>query len=201
MSEVASLPIERTRRWLDEIGVPRLFRELRYREELLPEAVRAWGDRIPEVLDEGGGMLLAGGAGGGKTAAGVWLLRRLWARTGHTGARRSGRFLRAADVMLAIQTPEAVTRADLRYWAQVDLLVIDDWRAQMPGWVADGLDDLVDRRHADLRPTIVTTNLPAGVEAEEHIQGFERLFPRAASRLLDARGGGLVLVVREDLRR
>lgn len=187
-------------RWLEQVGVPLRFRELQLDRDLVPERVLRWADGFPEALRTDGGLILAGPPGTGKTTATIWVLRALY-RTQRGIARPSALFARALAATDAFRGADGEQRALARRLAEVRLLILDDWRESTRDWLADRLDDLVDQRYGERRPTIVTTNLPAGADLGQHVTTFERRFPRTASRLLDSDGPGLVVVNREDLRR
>ena len=178
--------------------------------DLLPEKVIVWAEKLPASARASGGMLISGPPGSGKSVSAAWMLMELHRRSWFTPngqpigpyARLGARFIRCHDVINAITTRSL---CDLRRWAEIDALVIDDWREELVAWIADGLDDLVDRRWGEERLTIVTTNSITGERppgtSEKNFASFEKRFPRAASRLLDARGPGLVEINRGDLRR
>ena len=188
--------------WAERAGIPKILRNQDVDESLLPEKVVVWAEKLPASASAAGGMLLAGPAGSGKSMTAAWMLMELHRRTWFTAngdpvgpyERISARFIRCHDAINAVTTKALV---DLRKWAKIDALVIDDWREELVAWIGDGLDDLVDRRWAEERLTIVTTNSLTGGGRNT----FENKFPRTASRLLDARGPGLVEINRSDLRR
>lgn len=189
--------------WAENIGIPKTLRNEAIDVDLLPEQVIVWAEKLPASARASGGMLISGPPGSGKSVSAAWMLMELHRRSWFTPngepvgpfARIGAHFIRCHDVINAVTTRNL---SDLRKWAAVDALVIDDWREELVAWIADGLDDLVDRRWAEERFTIVTTNSLTGGEERNT---FERKFPRAASRLLDARGPGLVEINRGDLRR
>lgn len=191
--------------WAERIGIPKILRNQVVNERLLPAEVMAWAEGLPASASAAGGMLLAGPPGSGKSMSAAWMLmevyRRLWVLEDGTEREFGGisaRFIRCHDVINAITSKSRGGRDDLRNWAGVKVLVIDDWREVLVAWIRDGIDDLVDRRWGEECLTIVTTNSLAGVEGENT---FEDQFERTASRILDARGPGLVVINREDLRR
>lgn len=194
--------------WAENIGIPKIHRNQKADERLLPPEVMTWAENLPGSARGIGGMLLAGPTGSGKTFAAAWMLQQLHATTWFKEngeevgpfERIGARFIRCHDAINAIarRNKNQDDRASLRAWAEVDVLVIDDWPEEVVGWIVDSLEDLVDRRYAEELLTIVTTNAVAGVEGANT---FEGRYPRAASRILDARGPGLVVLNRGSLRR
>ena len=190
--------------WLTEAGVPLVFRELVNDPALIPEPLRLWAEKIPACLNEGGSALLCGPPGTGKTAAATWFLRQVfhrWERdivTNQWTGRRAWCFMvRGPDLVDALFAHDHRLMRQMR---TVRVLVVDDWGMAFDksGWGAAAFDDLIDRRWADRRLTIVTTNIPP---LGKEIDSFERRYPRAASRLFDKRGPGMIVIDREDLRR
>lgn len=92
-------------------------------------------------------LLLAGEAGRGKTLAACWGL-----------TQKGGRFARAMDIAQAWGEEDEGWVADLRL---APLLVVDEM-AREPldpkGWAFSRLYDLLDRRQAALRKTVLVTN-------------------------------------------
>lgn len=195
--------------FLKDAGVARLQREhltgrAAFDVDLVPPELRRWVATFPERLWKGGSVLLCGPVGSGKTLSACWVLAEVWRRAvvGEDGYPRGGRtpscaFGRATDFRLAARER---SYTHLRAMRRAQVLVLDDLglEADPQGLTATDVDELIDIRWAEKRCTIVTSNLRG--EAEEG-PSFSARYPRAASRLLDARGPGLVELVRGDMRR
>lgn len=132
--------------------------------------VRAWigeGARAASVL------VLAGAPGSGKTVAAAWALGEL-----------SGTFFAARSLVLS----DAERGEAYRALTSCDLLVLDDLGSEYAdrhGWSRSVIDAVIESRHADLRRTIVTTNLAGDAFARRYGQ-------RVADRV---RGAGCWYVV------
>lgn len=113
---------------------------------------------IGEKREAGYGMLLMGDNGRGKTSAGCLVLMEA-RRQYHTALFVEGSRLRS------ILFDSEMFDEHQKLWdrmVQVDFLLIDDWgkgTADAKGYAAQILDDLVRLRSADMRPTIITTNM------------------------------------------
>lgn len=199
--------------WLRVAGVPLRYRELDYRPELIPHVLLDWAARFPESLS-GAGALLEGGPGAGKTTAACWLLRECYLRGRvDVGVDYSGRhgdplrklswvvpsaaFVHGSDLFEFVFQKRS---DEIQRLEKVDLLVIDDWGvAYETQWPLAVMDRLVDKRWAEMRSTIVTTNVMARqVDAGE--KSFEHRYPRSFSRICDRVGPGVVSMLAEDRR-
>lgn len=200
--------LERARRdfipWLARCGVPRRYHAPIEKTALDPRLL-AWAEGFPASLGTGAGVLLCGPTGTGKTTQAAALVRAAY----HRGRLEDDGSWRAPSALFvhAVDLSEWVfdKQADkIKLARAVDLLVIDDWGvAYESEWPLSVLDRVVDARWAELRSTIVTTNLfplrnaEAGIDA----QTFEGRYPRAFSRLADAAGPGVVMLEGGDRRR
>lgn len=193
-------------RWMQGANVPRRYRELEWREELVPGALRTWAATFPRAA---GGAILAGTYGRGKTCAAVWLMRELYLRSigpdpewGHVGP--AAKMVACADLYDLVFAKATAALVSLR---STPLLVIDDLGVGYEhDWPLAAMDRLVDVRYGDMLPTVVTSNLYptrelARANGRPDTDSFEGRYPRAYSRLRDPGGPGLVLMVGDDMRR
>lgn len=190
-------------------GVPARFRRPLDPTQLAPE-LAAWADDFPGSCRlSGSGALLCGPTGTGKTAQATTLLALAY-RAGALDDSDEWRapsllFRHAVDLVESVFDKSEEGRKRFKVAEVVDVLVIDDWgTAYETEWPLSRLDRLVDARWADLRTTIVTTNLAPRVlpamAPEEASDTFERRYPRAFSRLTAAPGPGVVKIVGADRR-
>ena len=137
---------ERRRARLEEAGIPAkdlaLLADLRETDALA--TARAWlaGDRAI--------LVLAGGKGVGKTTAASWI-----------ASQSPGASFLDAWRLMRVDTYDEATMSRLE---RCPLLVLDDMGgeyADAKGKLASLVDGLVNARYADMRRTVVTTNLPA----------------------------------------
>lgn len=160
-------------RTIADARVPEETQALKYmREWLLKDPRKTW-------------CILSGGYGTGKTVAATWALKR-FATEGKTIA-----FRHATQVARLSQFDAGAE--ELGTLRHVHALVLDDFGAEHLGKYAEGvLSDLMATRHANLLPTIITTNLKAG--------DFKKL---GGSRLTDrwAEDGCFYALVGTSLRR
>lgn len=150
--------------------------------EVASGPVRGWVDAFPDVP---GNLVLAGGCGTGKTmeacAAAMALMRRgvnctFGTMEAHVRAVRA-----AFDGGCEADAFEAL--------AGVTVLLVDELgKERQTEWGLALTFDLFDRRFADGRPTVVTTNLDASGLAA-HLGGGD-----AASALVDRIYGGATVV-------
>lgn len=132
-------------------------------------------------------LVLTGNSGSGKTHLAVAVLREL-ARAGKVDSERA-RFIPVPELLAEIRTSYTGRGPDegelIDNYAALPYLVLDDLGAEKSTeWSISTLYLIIDRRHRDLRPTIVTTNLSLDEIAV-------CLSPRIASRL----ASGKVIVI------
>lgn len=165
-----------------------------------------------EVLRPGG--VIAGGIGSGKTVLAVRILVSLLRAhvrdihdgdelypPGSWGCRYIVRLATYDGLQHAIRERSRGNSERWRALLSPATLVLDDLGRAMAPWMAEAFEALVSERVSSRRVTLVTTNLPCGPRSHGREDAFETLYPRAASRLLDARGLGLILTGKLDLRR
>lgn len=151
--------IERARRdeWLAGIGFGREYwgvqgNRMRQRRDIDEYCRRLYrGD-----LARGTNLFLMGGVGTGKTMSLAWIALQGMGK----GLQR--------QALRVYSAPELVswlvdTNHDIGILADLAVLMIDDlgtehW-SERSSWAASRMGDLVERRHRELRPTIITTNL------------------------------------------
>src|SRR5215471_7555022 len=139
------------------------------------EALRPW-------LDSDRGLILAGPVGAGKTGLTVALLRECHQRG------QSALFVNAPAMLRCVRAtyrkdadPSESEGAVVDSLAEVDVLGIDDvGKERLTQWGSELVYDVVNRRYAAGRRTIVTTNLNAA-QLEVHVGAatFWRLFEQA----------------------
>lgn len=164
------------------LGIPTRFRSLTLDTYPAPDApviarLRAWLDGH----DRQRGLLLAGPFGRGKSAALVDVLRRLVtaeaARDGFASmgdgrflpigghpAKRLGCFRTGPGLLQSLRPSDGgrfgANEDTLRYYQRVRILAIDDLGAErLTAWGADRLFEIVNERHNELRPMLLTSNL------------------------------------------
>jgi DNA replication protein DnaC len=133
-------------------------------------------------LDEGEGLLavLSGSIGCGKSFAAATLL-----------SKRRGLWVHAPDLSRIPDDDEPQPERDM---IAAGLLVLDDVGIEHSpsGYAASRVSDVVEAREANLRPTVITTNLDG--------EGFRKRYgPRLASRI-NGDGIGFVVCTGRDLR-
>lgn len=190
--------------WLTSIGVRKRHRLIDFDLDLLPHAFVEWASGFPGSL-EGASAILAGLPGAGKTSATIWALTQIY-RSGSIVEGRwvcpTARFVSAADVFASVfrQDKDPHAAALLETCNAVSVLVIDDVGVPYETeWPLAAFDQLIYRRDADMKTTIVTTNLWPSI-ADDEKNSFEKRYPRVWSRLRDAAGPGLVVMAGDDLR-
>lgn len=123
-------------------------------------AVRDYAEQFPEHHKRGTGLILAGSPGTGKSHLCAALLQIL--------LHRDVRYVTCLDMIRAVRETwrrdsEQSEREVLRYFASLDLLVIDEIGVQ---YGTDGeqtiIFEVLDRRYRDIRPTILITNQDKG---------------------------------------
>ncbi len=146
---------------MERMRIPRRFWSVSVagiQESNLREPLLNYLDTISEKRTAGLGMLLMGDNGRGKTASGCLILMEA-RRQYYTSLFVEGSRLRG------ILFDSEMFDANQRLWdrmVQVDFLLIDDWgkgTSDVKGYASQILDDLIRLRSAELRPTIITTNL------------------------------------------
>ena len=108
------------------------------------------------TLGSGSIVLLCGAPGTGKTQMACEVL------IDHCRRGRKGLYARAWDFLLELKgsfdKPERAPEIIGKY-SRIGMLVIDEWHRRSQGaWAADQLWNVVDRRYADLLPTIIVSN-------------------------------------------
>lgn len=192
--------------FLTTAGVPLVHRELLsssnlFDVSLIPPECSDWIRDVRTRKDLRGSLLLCGPPGAGLTTTACWLLAEYWKRSlcDHIGieidhADGICRFIRVSDFRRSGIERDRTLFASAR---AARLLVVDDVGSEVDthGYTASDLEELIDRRWAEGLATIVTTNLlPDGDPS------FRSRYPRAYSMLADARGPGVVSIIRDDLR-
>lgn len=161
---------------LQQAGVPSRYLSARW-ESITPdieEPISAYCERIDEHVAEGNGIALLGPYGTGKTFAAVLVLDKVLAADGYRvgtigdGSDKrpyyepyTGAFVLASVMSVALHRPSRGDNLErIEEWANVDMLVIDDWHKFYAGgdWDRYQLEALMDRRHAEERATIITLN-------------------------------------------
>ncbi len=182
--------------WLKRSGVPSRYRCTEIDLALIPPALVAWAEKLPDSLCAGGSALLVGPPGGGKTTAAAWWLEQVYAlswlpSSSGRGRLTHARFLRAGDLVRTLLARDFATRRDLE---EVEALVIDDQGVTHDpnGWGAAEFDELLEHRWSEDLSTVVTTNLPPDT--------FQGRYPRAHDRLIDSAGPGVIEINRQSLR-
>jgi len=186
---------ERGSQVLSCAGVGRRLVELIIDKDLLPVELHEW----LRFADRGASMVLAGPPGSGKTVTAIAAVRLHVAaeiqRTGVWGTPYRLSYSKAVGLYRAVFEQDQPT---LRAARSADLLIIDDLGAAYEHeWPVSEVEDIVDERWEDSRPTIVTTNLhPDGVE-----DSLKARLPRSFDRLTGDPGPGVVILDRPSMRR
>lgn len=137
----------------------------RYRDAVATEPrVLSWTTRVIASPVDAPSLLLAGPTGVGKTYEAYGAIRAI-----KFGLADRGHGLTAAWTTHAALNDRLRPAADnshrhaLEPYETAELLLFDDVAAGLSTeWTLDALYRLVDARWAEMRPTIFTTNLPAG---------------------------------------
>lgn len=189
---------------LKRASVGRRLRELLIDREKLPPQVDEWARLAPV----GGSLVLAGPPGSGKTVAAVAALRmhieryltpERWAkRQILRGPAQQGYWLtyaKAGELYSAV-FGRRTDELELARWA--DVLVVDDLGSGYEhDWPIAELEQIIDRRHEDLLPTIVTTN----ISPDDGERSLRARLPRSFDRLAGKPGPGVVIMDRPSMRR
>lgn len=131
----------------DECGIPERYRGIL----VAPEATKAMA--AVAKFTGGGIYVLSGGPGCGKTIAACW-----WAWS------KAGRFEKAGRLARRSHWDGEVDKL-----LTVPVLALDDLGVEYQdakGFFASLLDELLDTRYENSRPTLITTNLPRDEFAE-----------------------------------
>lgn len=148
-----------------------------------------------QFLDQLTDLVLSGSSGTGKTHLAVAVLREL-VRSGKADGE-SARFIPVPELLAEIRSSYDKTGEDhteeaiVSKYADIDYLVLDDLGAEKTTeWSISTLYLIIDRRHREMLPMIVTTNLSLDDVAV-------CLSPRIASRLAC---GKVIRIKAEDYR-
>jgi DNA replication protein DnaC len=160
----------RTERDAGQACIPRRFVGLSFddyqcdgpEQERAFQTCRNFAKNIATVLEKGSNLILHGRPGTGKTHLACAIIKRLW-ETGYRGIYTTHEALRSH--LRASYDPEATQResAALQAFLGPDLLVIDEIEKAKgnPDTIRKDLHRLIDDRYADLKPTLVVSNMTA----------------------------------------
>lgn len=128
------------------------------------EQKRAFLEKYIVLLSAGEtnqGLLMSGGVGTGKSMAMAFIARRLWQHN------RDARliYIHAPDLMDSLHSDEPV----VDIYSSTPLLLLDDVGTEyLADWNISKFSQIMERRHKNMRPTIITTNLaPAVLDRHE----------------------------------
>ncbi len=146
--EAAMERAERERQYRDRIkaaGIPARYAEARACD--CPEEVFSYAKRV--MAGYGGWLMLVGPNGTGKTYAACAVANEIaWSRR-----------VLFTTVKQMVDTVQR-DRAALRTFANVPFLVLDDLgKEDATAWKQPDVFDVIQRRDANIKPTVVTTNL------------------------------------------
>jgi len=131
------------------------------------------GDDLAEwaANPDGRNLLLLGPVGTGKTHAAVAACRPAHDRGLDVAYWPTGKLL---DVLRPTDGPDRIEIDDV---VDVDRLILDDVGVERPtDWTAERLDLIIDGRWAEVRPTVLTTNLRLDALRERlGARGYDRL--------------------------
>lgn len=141
------------------------------------DKVRFW---LNNGYTEGQNLMLAGGVGTGKTFMAVAVLREL-----HMLGKRV--MFDTMPSYLRRMRPAAEGNPELTIGqlCNVDVLVIDDLGTEkMTEWAAEQIITIIDSRSGNLKPTIITTNLPL-IAKDKSVRTIEQILDeRSFSRFV-----------------
>lgn len=177
----------KARRW-DEAQIPKRYMEAQLNHDALPASVARF------VKGEITGLFLTGIPGSGKThlacAIGLLLLRE----------KRWVRFIMVPELFQKLRKTfgdngmrERTTESDvIETYQKTDVLILDDLGAEKHSdFTVDRLYLIIAKREAEMRPTIITSNLTLN-------EIGEKMHDRLASRI--AGWGGTVVMPKVDRR-
>lgn len=191
-SSAKSLKARKINKLLEGAEIPRRFQGRtfeNYRAEADAQIhaftkAKAFADHFPKAMELGASFVFCGKPGTGKT--------HLACAIGNHVMRQFGNTVAFITVFEAIQRVKATygdsskTESDvMRSFAQVDLLILDEVGVQFGTKYEEVIiTDIINRRYADMRPTIILSNLTSD-ELSEYLGA------RVVDRMYEGGGGVL----------
>lgn len=143
----------------ESAGIPRRYRDFRLEDSPATQAAAA----VQVIINPAAWLLFCGPVGTGKTGLAVGYARR-WVE--NLDGRESIAFVDVPGLILELRSSYApgareTEFAILRRYAGAGLLILDDLGAEYTrnaDWLQEALWHVIGKRHAEMRPVIITSN-------------------------------------------